>query len=497
MTLCNNCGSPVTPGDAFCGVCGAYLDWSTAKPSTPAPSTPVDPVPVSGAPAVPVSGAPAVPVSGVPGVLVSGAPGVPVSGAPVSGAPVSGAPVSGAPVSGAPVSDADPSPPRKEPQPVIAPAPAGSRADAPTPTRDEPLPDARTPERNEPKSDARMPKQDEQRSDAPTSAPDAPGADASTPAHDEPGAEAVAPASSEPEAPPAIPDRRNRAAALIVPVSESHVRATVRTESDAPEKTSGTEQPAAVQPGKPVAPRPVLREFTGAEDGGQVICPVCGTANPAGQSFCRRCGSSLVAAAAPERSKRSFRIRWPRRWSWVRRLIAMLLIMALAVLAAWAAVTWGSRAVDAVRDRLAKPALTTPSRASASSSEKGHGPDLISDGLNNRYWSPAAGKGAGQWVELGFDQPIRILNIIVSGGVSPEQDGYLKRGRPAKVQVSTWTSKGVRTDRELELADRAGPQTFAFTAGDTSRLRVTIESGYALGKARAPAIAEIEVFRRP
>ena len=31
MTLCDNCGSPVTPGDAFCGVCGAYLDWGGAE----------------------------------------------------------------------------------------------------------------------------------------------------------------------------------------------------------------------------------------------------------------------------------------------------------------------------------------------------------------------------------------------------------------------------------------------------------------------------------
>ncbi len=175
----------------------------------------------------------------------------------------------------------------------------------------------------------------------------------------------------------------------------------------------------------------------------------------------------------------------------------MLLIMALAAAAAWAAITYGPRGVDAVRDRLAKPVLTTPDGVAASSSAKGHEPELVSDGLNNRFWSPALGKGAGQWVELTYDQPIRILNVIISGGVSPEQDDYLKQGRPAAVQLSAWTAEGVRKDKQVLLADRAGPQTFVFTAGGTKRLRVTIVSGYALGKGRAPAVAEIEVFRRP
>ena len=283
----------------------------------------------------------------------------------------------------------------------------------------------------------------------------------------------------------------------MVPVAETPVRAEVRTAPRAPVRASGADQPVAVQPGKPVAPRPVLREFADADAGDQVACPVCGTLNPAGRSFCRRCGSAMTAAPAAKRSHRRWRIRWPRGRGRLRRLLAVLLVVALLALAAWAAVRWGPRAVDAVRDRLAKPALTTPARMSASSSDRGHGPELVSDGLSNRYWSPSRGRGAGEWVEVGFDQPIRVLNLIISGGVSQEQDDYLRQGRPAAVVVSTWTADGVRTDRNLQLADRAGPQTFAFTAGDTTRLRVTVTSGYALGRDRAPAIAELEVFRRP
>ncbi|MFI5931006.1 NADase-type glycan-binding domain-containing protein [Actinoplanes sp. NPDC051494] len=172
-------------------------------------------------------------------------------------------------------------------------------------------------------------------------------------------------------------------------------------------------------------------------------------------------------------------------------------MLALLALAAWAAVQYGPRLVDAVRDKLAKPVLTTPGDLKASSAAPGHPARLVTDGLSNRFWAPAKGKSTGQWVEMTFDQPVRVLEMIVTGGVSPEQDLYLGAGRPADLVVSMWTPADVRTDQRLHLSDHAGPQNFSMAVGDVTRIRVTIESGYDLAQGRVPAIAEIEVFRRP
>ncbi|BCJ56017.1 zinc ribbon domain-containing protein [Actinoplanes sp. NBRC 14428] len=445
MTLCDNCGSPVTQGDAFCGVCGAYLDWGATQAAPvpvgapPAP-TPEPSVPAA-APPTPDPGPASSPALARPTPVRAAAPPTPVSDAAPS-KPVPDAAASGSAPAARALSDAEPEPPAEP---------------APDP---EPTPD-------------------------PELTPDS-----------EPAQPRGTPGPDGPDTPP-VADRANRAAALVVPVPEALLRAAVREVPRTPARVGGPDQPGAVQPGRPVAPRPVLREFSDTDAGGQVACPVCGTQNPAGRSFCRRCGSAMTAAPAPVRSRRRWRIRWPRGRGRLRRLLAILLVVVLLAAAAWAAVRWGPRAVDAVRDRLAKPTLITPARTSASSSARGHGPELVSDGLSNRYWSPAAGRGPGQWVELGFDTPVRVLNLIISGGVSKAQDEYLRHGRPAAVVVSTWTSDDVRTDRRLQLADHAGPQTFTFTAGDTARLRVTITSGYALDRTHPPAIAEIEVFRRP
>ncbi len=55
MVTCANCGARNTPGDAFCGNCGAFLEWTGEKPKQPpqpaapaAPSTPPGPVPGAG-----------------------------------------------------------------------------------------------------------------------------------------------------------------------------------------------------------------------------------------------------------------------------------------------------------------------------------------------------------------------------------------------------------------------------------------------------------------
>ncbi|MFC6561690.1 zinc ribbon domain-containing protein [Actinoplanes utahensis] len=306
-------------------------------------------------------------------------------------------------------------------------------------------------------------------------------------------AETVKEAGKAAEAPPSA---RSRAAALVIPVAEATLRP-IAEPIVVPKESSG-EQPGAVQPGRPVAPRPVLREFTDVPDtSGEVTCPNCAAPNPADRSFCRRCGQSLRAAPPATRARRRFRLRWPKGRGRLRRLLAILLVLVLVALLAWAGLRYGPGLLETIRDRTATPKLITPSAVTASSAARGHDAQLVSDGLSNRYWAPAAGKGGGAWVELAFDKPIRVLSVIVHGGVSPQQQKYAADGRPADVLLSLWSRDGSRTDQRFHLVDRAGPQTFETAVGDVARMRLTIESGYGLGGGRVPAIGEIEVFRRP
>jgi hypothetical protein len=262
-------------------------------------------------------------------------------------------------------------------------------------------------------------------------------------------------------------------------------------------------QPGAVLPGRPVAPRPVVREFddevrTAPED---LICPYCATANQRGRRFCRRCGRSL-RPDAPVVTKVPWwrRLRWPRGWGrldTVPRLLAALLVLALLIAVGVAAARYGGRAIDAIRDRTAKPEQIRPATVTASSEAKGHPATSVTDGLSNRFWAPAAGQAEGQYVEMTFKPPIRLLKLIVHTGASPQPEAFGQQARPASLELTAWDAAGTRTTKLLSLADRPGEQRFDAVIGSVTRLRFTIGSGYGTGPGRQVALAEIELFKRP
>jgi predicted nucleic acid-binding Zn ribbon protein len=414
MTPCPSCGSPVAADDAFCGSCGAFLDWA-ATPATGEPDPAAEPGPV---PEPAPDGVANRDDDQPPARAVGGAGGTPAAGA-VGG--------------------------ERETPAARAVGGAGG-----------------------------------------TPAAGAVGGERETPAGD---------ADATPRDAVAAP---SRAAALVVPVPEPGAKpAAPVAATPAPVADPDADQPRAVQPGRPVAPRPVVRDFSAEPAEGDLVCPHCGTVNPAGRSFCRRCGKPLVPEAEPVKARR--RRRWPRfRFGGLRRLLAVVVVLALIAAAVLAALRWGPGAVEAVRDKLAKPALTPPSAVTASSSAKGHAAEAVADGLNNRYWAPATDRPAkGQYVELTFETPIRVLDLIVHAGASPQQDQFVEQARPADVTLVFFTEDGKRTDRPLHLADRPGPQTFHEVHGGVSRIRLVIGTGYGIRRGHAMAVAEIEVFRRP
>ncbi|GAA4525368.1 zinc ribbon domain-containing protein [Amycolatopsis samaneae] len=94
---CEVCGAPVTEGEAFCGNCGAYLDWGT--PSAPAPAPPPAPPGASPQQPVPAPPPPAVPRTGFP----TPQPPVPPAPTPSQAPPPSAPPPGVAPAEAAPV----------------------------------------------------------------------------------------------------------------------------------------------------------------------------------------------------------------------------------------------------------------------------------------------------------------------------------------------------------------------------------------------------------
>jgi hypothetical protein len=271
------------------------------------------------------------------------------------------------------------------------------------------------------------------------------------------------------------------------------------------------EAAAAVQPARPRARRPAVRQRPpGTDDpAGGVVCPACATGNPPERRFCRRCGAALGARTGP-----TVRVPWWRRalaraarWlvrprSGVRGVLHRfgVLLVAAALLAGlgYGVVRLGSRANEAVRDRLADPQPVSPVSVRASSQARNHPPELVADGLSNSYWAPAAaGAGRGEYVEFTFATPIRLRDLIIHPGVSAQRDVFLRQARPAVLELALWTGQHGPEARTLRLADQAGPQAFPHVVGDVRRIRLTVRESYGSAAGRRTAISEVEFFRRP
>ncbi|MFD3437736.1 zinc ribbon domain-containing protein [Streptomyces sp. NPDC058685] len=460
---CAECGTRAEPGQSFCDSCGAVLGWTASPSAASSSSTPAS------ASAGPV--ATAVPAAAVPDRARSAEGGtahVPDRGA-ASRTPVAGG--SGTTADSERGHDASTPPPR-----------AGGATPAATGGPHEPRTDS--PHDGGGRTTAR-------RGDAD---PDATADTAPTRPVPSAAPDSAPPAAHDPV--PAPDAASERARSLLVPVADPEHRAPAEPAV------------APVLPGRPVAARPQVRapEPDHGTTGG-VRCPWCSTANRPDRHFCGRCAMPMA-----ERPHTPGQLPWWRRlfasrdgaapWAGdrprLRRGFGRVLnwvVAALVLALLITALVKADDGVQATRDHFAKRAPLSPDRVTASRSYPGHGPQLLVDKLNNTWWGPGISQsGKGEWVEAHFDRPTRLLDLVITSGVSARADQLSSSALPHRVEARITTADGRTTTRHITLDQSAGGQRRPFRVGEVTAVRFTLESAHGASGAKQISLAEIEFF---
>ncbi|MEV2210842.1 zinc ribbon domain-containing protein [Streptomyces sp. NPDC050997] len=303
-----------------------------------------------------------------------------------------------------------------------------------------------------------------------------------------------------PVASPALGDTMAaRARSLLVPVAD-------------PEAPPPAPQPVApVLPGRPVADRPQVRA-PGPEQGAETgpPCPWCATPNRPDRHYCARCAMPMAGDdRAPERHRPWWRrlfgfgnneIPWAgerprlrrtfdRVVTWVTGAVVLALLITAAI--------YTPDAIQATRDHFAKRAPVPPDRVAASRSYPQHKPELAFDMLNNTWWGPGVSESAeGEWIEANFDEPTRLLDVIITSGISTRAEDRTKAALPHRLKATITTKDGRTTTRQLTLDQSSGGQRRAFRVGEVTKVRFTIESAFQTSGSKQVSIAEIEFFGR-
>jgi hypothetical protein len=504
MMVCTQCGFHNETEDAFCGSCGAFLEWAGEKVES-AEAPPAAPA------AVETSAAPV-----EPRTAPSDEPAPDTTGA------------------GALLHPPGPSSAFRGEEPAPAEAEAETETDV----------DLRTEKQLEPTKAAAEPegKAEVQSQEPATTGPrvgagavslsrqaeaaEPAGAAGPTAADSRPGAPAAVTGAST-QAPP-----RARAQAPARPTAQTPPAAPARP----PAQTPPARTPGAGPPPGPVARRPDAVKPAGARPvpskpppkrelrPGDLVCNQCQEGNDAGRRFCRRCGASLVEAveAVPPPPlpwwKRLF-VRQPKvvaagerpmrrggstarrdlrgRLQQARRLTALLAVLGLGVgfLGPWRSTV--SRTFRGAKEKVVpKLSPITPVSAEATSSLAGHPPTMAIDrtkGGDNFWAEGAKGDGVGQKLIVTFKPAIRLGQIGFTLGASTKPEDFVTEPRPRTVRLHF--SDG--STKDLNLKDIADFQSYAIDAKNVGRLEIEILQVFPSTQGKSDCwISEVEFFER-
>lgn len=247
-----------------------------------------------------------------------------------------------------------------------------------------------------------------------------------------------------------------------------------------------------VPPGQPEAKRPLPTSVTEAAVDGPP-CPVCGTTNPPERRFCRHCAAPLHPAEHVPAATKRRRWRWRGdRSRWLRRLTALLVVVALVV----AAILFFPQATalwEDLRDRMATPTPVAPASTSASAAVPDHPAGAAVDGLTNRYWGAPS---VGDSIEFTFAEPFRLLSVVVHAGATAEEEGFGAQARPSTMDIEVVSEDGATHTVPVTLADRPGPQRTDTGISEVTRIRLVIRGAAGLVPGMHIALGEVEFFRR-
>ncbi|MGV9283106.1 NADase-type glycan-binding domain-containing protein [Streptomyces sp. NPDC003730] len=464
---CAECGTRAEPGQSFCDACGAVLSWEqtgAARTAQPAAATTdqnpgFDAFAGSGTPPARTGRTAPAPAAEPPGTLGDD---------PTLPQPRLSADPSADPHPGDPAGTGTP--------PDAAPDDTG-HADTPDPS----APPATAPA-------------------APTAATaaTAPTAAARTRDTDETAPTAPVPPAAAP-APNGLSDTMSdRARSLLVPVADPGAPAPAAPPAVAP-----------VLPGRPDADRPQVRAPGHQPDiANGPPCPWCSTPNRPDRHYCARCAMPLVASG----DQGAVRAPWWRRlfggrrretpWAGDRprlrrvfdRIGTWITVAVVAVLAVLGFM-YIPDGIDNTRDHFAKRAPVSPDGIKASHSFPGHKPELLIDKLSNTWWGPGISQsGQGEWVEATFTEPTRLLDVIITPGVSSRANKLQESALPHRIKATITMKDGSVKTRDLTLDQGAGGQRRPFRVGEVTKVRFTIESAHAASADKQVAISEIEFF---
>ncbi|MGX5212306.1 NADase-type glycan-binding domain-containing protein [Streptomyces violaceus] len=485
---CADCGTRAEPGQSFCDACGAVLSWTdrpaggtgpraeAARPSEPAPAS---------EPAVP-------PRASEPARAANGESG---GGASSSPAPEPGWDAFARPDGGTGLA--------RTPRDRLGTGTATQQASARAAATPETAP--RRPDHHGTPDDHTGSPHTHARPDTtahPDTTPESPSP--TTPPPDETApTEPIPPATQTPHPTDTDADAdthgmTDRARSLLIPVGDPEPQ-------PAPHPSV-----TPVLPGRPEPQRPQAVRAPGQEHGmdGGAPCPWCATRNRPERHFCARCAMPMAGdgPAGPARlpwwrrlgpfgsqeapwagDRPRLRRAFDRVLSWLGIVIVLSLLIVLVINI--------PQGIQATRDHFAKRAEVSPDRFTASRYFPGHKPDLAFDKLNDTWWGPGVSQsGEGQWVEARFDQPTRLLDLIITPGVSVRPDKLRESALPHRVEATITGADGKKTTRQLTLDQGAGPQRRAFRVGAVTAVRFTIESAHGISASKQVAIAEIEFF---
>ncbi|WP_051852981.1 NADase-type glycan-binding domain-containing protein [Streptomyces aureocirculatus] len=291
----------------------------------------------------------------------------------------------------------------------------------------------------------------------------------------------------------------DRARSLVVPVAD-------------PTATPPTPAPAVapVLPGRPDTDRPYVRT-PGPQLGAHgAPCPWCATPNHPDRHYCGRCAMPLAERSDTAPAHRPWwrRLMGPGQqetpWAGdrprLRRVfdnIGTWVTIAVVVTLLILGLVYIPDGFHATRDHFAKRAPVEPDRIRASRSYADHGPKLVFDKLNNTWWGPGVVQsGQGEWIEVQFVRPTRLLDVIITPGVSTRADQLSKSALPHRIKATVTKKDGGTATRELTLDPGPGGQRRAFRVGEVTKVRFTIESAHAASAKKQVAISEIELFGR-